>query len=216
MTSSAAPLPHVLFDLDGTLTDPYEGITRCLQHALSELGHDIRTQIELRSCIGPPLRQTFASLLATDDSELIERAVAHYRERFFSVGLFENELYAGTIEMLEALQRNGHRMFIVTSKVASAASRIIEYFGIAQFFERVYGSDLDGRFDDKGELIAHVLIENGLHPSHCVMVGDRLHDIQAARRNEMSSIGATWGFAVDDELSVAGATCLCSDPTRLP
>lgn len=213
--TTSTELPHILFDLDGTLSDPFEGITRCLRHALSELGREVISQDDLRVRIGPPLRHTFADLLASDDQELIERAVAHYRERFFSVGLFENELYDGTTDMLASLKRDGHRMFIVTSKVASAASRIVEHFGISRYFEHVFGSELDGRFDDKAELIKHVLETRGLSASECVMVGDRSHDILAANSNHMRSIGVEWGFARDGELVSSGATMVCASPLRL-
>lgn len=206
----------LLFDLDGTLTNPFDGITLSLLHALTALGYTGQTQDSLRHRIGPPLRTTFAELMRPAGAELIERAVALYRERYFATGLYENAVYDGTLAMLRSAHSRGHRMFVVTSKVTAAAEIIVAHFELDQFFERVYGSDPAGALDDKADLIAHVLEREQIDASDCVMIGDREHDVIAARRNQVPSIGVTWGFGSVAELAAAGADMLCDSPAMLP
>jgi phosphoglycolate phosphatase len=212
-TSAKATL---LFDLDGTLTDPAIGITRSLQHAMTALGREPIDAEALRHRIGPPLRETFAEILVTDEVALIEQAVAHYRERYFDVGLYENMPYDGVHVMLDTLRARGHGLRVVTSKVLVAARRIVEHFDLARYFDDVHGSELDGRFDDKGELVAHVLTTSGAACASCVMIGDRLYDIRAGRSNGVQTIGVTWGYGSAEELLEAGADALCSSPHDIP
>lgn len=206
---------HLLFDLDGTLTDPKEGITRCIAFALEKLGHEAPHPDELHFAIGPPLRATFGRLMQTDDRARIELALATYRERFATIGLFENALYPNIREVLETARAQDHRLYLATSKPHVYARRILEHFGIADCFEAVYGSELDGRNDDKGELISHLLQTEKLDPSQCLMFGDRKHDIIGAARNQVRGIGVTWGYGSEDELREAGAFALCPAPQQL-
>jgi len=207
----------VLFDLDGTLTDPFEGITRCHQHALEQLGvHPVPTQRELARFIGPPLRRTFATLLGDAATAAdIERAVAVFRERFSTLGMYENEVYPGVEPMLTELRARGCTLYVATSKVGVYAKRILEHFGLDAFFAGVYGSELDGRLDDKADLLRHLCIERPLRDSDAVMIGDREHDVLAAKRNGLRSIGVTWGYGSVEELTAAGADALCSRPADL-
>lgn len=179
----------LLFDLDGTLTDPREGITKCIAHALVRMGRTPPPLDELVFAIGPPLRPTFGRLLETDDRERIEAALAAYRERFATVGLFENALYANIRESLQAAHDAGHRLYLATSKPHVYATRILDHFGIATYFSGIYGSELDGRRDDKGELIAHLLASEQLAAAECRMFGDRLHDVLGAAKNGIETIG---------------------------
>lgn len=206
----------LLFDLDGTLTDPREGITKCIAHALVRMGRTPPPLETLVSAIGPPLRPTFARLLDTDDRERIEAALAAYRERFATVGLFENALYANIRESLQAAHGAGHRLFLATSKPHVYATRILDHFGISAYFSGVYGSELDGRRDDKAELIAHLLASERLAAANCRMFGDRLHDVLGAAKNGIETVGVTWGFGSHDELTTAGARALCHAPADLP
>ena len=135
--------PDLLFDLDGTLTDNYTGIAASIRHALARLGADAPDDAALRRCVGPPLRATFARLLATDDVAAIERAIVHYRERFADVGWRENVPYPGIDEALAALGAAGARLFVCTAKPQPYAVRIVEHFGLARHFAGVYGADLD-------------------------------------------------------------------------
>jgi phosphoglycolate phosphatase len=212
----ATMLPEaVLFDLDGTLSDPFEGITRSLEHALLVLGAESPSRRELAGCIGPPLRVTFARLLQTDEAATIERAVGAYRERYFDVGMYENQLYDGVEEMLRALRGYGCRIFLATSKVRPAAVEILRHFALDGWFDGVYGSEMDGRFDDKGELIEHLLAGERVRPETAFMVGDRMHDVVAARRNGVRPVGVTYGYGSRRELTDAGAEILCDTPAEV-
>ena len=208
-------IKNVLFDLDGTLTDPREGITRCIQYALEKLGQHVPSQVELEAYIGPPLRGTFAAILKSTDTQLVETAVQFYRERFAVVGLFENELYAEVPSMLESLRDAHRRLFVATSKVGTFAESILEHFRISHFFDGVYGSTLEGRFDDKAELLHHLLNCESLAAAETVMVGDREHDVFAARHNRILSLGVTYGYGTREELRAAGADALCDSPSAV-
>ena len=154
----------VLFDLDGTLTDPREGITRCIAHALSCMGREAPPQHELHFAIGPPLRASFARLLDDDARDTVERAVMLYRERFADVGLFENTPYDGIAESLAELRAAGAKLFVATSKPVVYAVRIVRHFGLEAHFDAVHGCELDGTREDKRDLLAHLLPHHGLAP----------------------------------------------------
>jgi phosphoglycolate phosphatase len=208
----AQPIKNVLFDLDGTLTDPAVGITRCIQYALERLNRPPQSQSALEAYIGPPLRSTFAALLESTDAELLETAVAFYRERFSTTGLFENELYAGVPLMLEKLRDAGYSLFVATSKVGLYAERILVHFHLAQFFGGVYGSTLAGLYDDKSDLLRHLLEQESLAATETIMVGDRKHDVFAAHANGLCALGVTYGYGTREELAEAGADALCDSP----
>ena len=203
----------VCFDLDGTLTDPKVGITNCIRYALERLGREAPPADELTWCIGPPLLQSFETMLG--DAAEAERALAFYRERFGDVGLFENEVYPGIPELLEACRVEGVRMFVATSKPAVYAERIIAHFGLSDFFEAVCGAELDGTRSDKTELLRWVLAEHGLDAAGSVMIGDRKHDIVGARNNGMRTIGVTYGYGSREELEEAGADCIAGCPGHI-
>jgi phosphoglycolate phosphatase len=206
----------VLFDLDGTLTDPKLGITRSIQHALRELGNTPPDCDELTWCIGPPLRPSLGQLLGSTDDGLLDRALVLYRERFSTVGLFENTLFPEIPAVLHALRAAGYRTYVATSKPHVFASRIVEHFGLAPLFDRVYGSELDGRRVDKGELIAYALAEEKLEPGRVVMVGDREHDMIGACCCGLPAIGVTWGYGAESELRAHGAHRLAHRPEEIP
>jgi len=203
----------LLFDLDGTLTDNYAGIAASIRHALLRLGAPTPSDAELRTCVGPPLRETFPRLLASADPPLIERAIAHYRERFAETGWKENVAYAGVADALATLAARGTRMYVCTSKPEAFARRIVEHFGFAPHFRAVYGADLAGRFDDKAALMAHLIAAERIEPETAAMIGDRRHDIRAARANGMRAVGVLWGYGSRDEL--ADADALAAEPAEL-
>jgi phosphoglycolate phosphatase len=205
----------VFFDLDGTLTEPFDGITRSIQHALMQLGAAIPAQAELARYIGPPLRRTFGLLLNSTDSLLVEEAMRLYRERFAEVGLFENTPYDGIIDVLAALESASIPLFVVTAKPWIYAQRIVEHFGMSPFFSAVYGAELDGRFDNKADLIEHVLGREQILASAAVMVGDRREDVIAAKTHGVGAIGVTYGYGSDEELREAGADIICASPQEL-
>lgn len=206
---------NLLFDLDGTLTDPYQGITRCISHALLALGRLVPPRVNLRWCIGPPLKNSFAKLLASDDDKLADAALAIYRERFGSVGLYENEVYEGIPEALKALQEMGHTLYVATSKPTVYAKQIIEHFSLQQYFRAIHGSELDGTRSDKSNLISHILQSEAVASSETLMVGDREHDMIGARANGVCGVGVLWGYGTQEELEASGAHTCISHPKEL-
>ncbi len=206
---------NVLLDLDGTLTDPFDGITRSIAHALDALGERCPPQASLGWCIGPPLAESFRTLLATDDASRVERAIVAYRERFAEVGLFENALYPAIPRALAALAGAGCTLYVATSKPHLYARRIVAHFGLEPWFHAVHGAELDGTRAAKRALIAHVLEIESLEPDRCVMVGDRSHDVVGARANGVRALGAAWGYGSREELRQAGAEAICEDPSEL-
>jgi phosphoglycolate phosphatase len=206
----------VFLDLDGTLTDPKPGITECIRYALAKLGRTPPAADDLVWCIGPPLPGSLGRLLDTDDQALIARALALYRERFGTVGLYENALYPDVPDALAALRAAGLALYVVTSKPHVYAEPIVAHFGIAHLFERVYGSELDLTRVDKGELIAHALAQEGLEPARVVMVGDREHDMVGARRCGVRAIGVTYGYGSEADLRAHGAALIAHAPGAIP
>ena len=205
----------LLFDLDGTLTDNFTGIARSILHALRELGEPEPALSELRACVGPPLRGSFARILGTDDSATVERALAAYRVRYAALGWRENRLYAGVNEAIAAFAAAGDRLVLCTSKPQPFAEKIVDHFGLRPHFDAIHGTDLAGRLDDKSALMAHLLARESIEAGDAVMIGDREHDIHAARRNGVRSVGVLWGYGSKEELTVAGADALCGAPEQL-
>ncbi len=205
-------LSHIYFDLDGTLTDPYEGITNCILYALDELGFPHPDDDYLHSCIGPPLYDTFPQMVGKD---LTLHAVDLYRERFVDIGWKENKPYDGILDALEAIREAGHTLFVATSKPHVHARRIVDHFGMGQFFETVYGCELDGTRSDKAELLAFAVAN---HPAaeKRTMIGDRKHDLIGAVANDMRPIGVSYGYGSVEELTAAGAVSIASTPRGLP
>ena len=192
----------VLFDLDGTLTDPKEGITRSIAYALERMARVVPDIDALRFAIGPPLRDSFATLLDTSDAQAIELAMLHYRERFSSIGLFENAVYPGIPETLSAIKSAGCKIVLATAKPHIYAKRILEHFELSAAFDAVYGCELDGTRQHKTDLIAYLLKHEQIDPAErpTVMIGDRVHDIAAAHANGCQAIGVTWGYGSASEL----------------
>jgi phosphoglycolate phosphatase len=205
---------NLLFDLDGTLTDPGLGIARCLQHALSVLGAAVPSMRELSWCVGPPLRDTFATLLENSDPAMLDRAIGLYRERFVSVGMFENAVYPGVAAGLGQLKSAGHQLWVVTSKPHVYARKILNHFGLSNAFVSVYGSELSGENSDKSDLIRHVLSTERFEEQP-LMVGDRRHDIEAAHANGLLGVGVLWGYGSRAELEAAGADRLAESMEQL-
>ena len=205
----------LLFDLDGTLTDPKAGIVGCMRFALDRLRVSSPSDDVLAGYIGPPLRGTFATLLETSDPQRIEEALQLYRERFADTGWSENKVYEGVPAMLDAVGRLAGAAYVATSKPAIYAERIVNHFSLDHHFRKVYGAELDGRWDDKAELLAHLLATEGVSPGASVMIGDRTADIIAAKANKVRSIGVLWGYGSEAELTDAGADMLCRTPSEL-
>jgi phosphoglycolate phosphatase len=199
---------NLLFDLDGTLTDPFVGITASIRFVLAQLGRSAPPPDDLRWCIGPPLKESFKRLLDTDDGRMAETALAHYRARFGTVGLFENVVYNDIPETLAALKAGGHTLYVATAKPRVFAQRIIDFFDLHRYFKSVYGSELDGTCSVKSDLIAHILTRQNLSTPETVMIGDRGEDMAGARHNGVTACGVLWGYGSRAELEDAGA-CFC-------
>ena len=191
---------NVLFDLDGTLTDPREGITRSIQFGLSKLGIDEPDLTRLEHFIGPPLLQQFMATYGFDEAKAWE-AMGFYRERFAVTGLYENEVFEGVTPLLEELVAQGRQLYIATSKPHVYAREIARHFDFAKHFKVIYGSELDGTRTNKVELIAHLMAEENLDPANTLMIGDRKHDLIGARSNGLHAAAVGYGFGSREELS---------------
>lgn len=206
---------NILFDLDGTLTDPEIGITRCIQHALASLDRPVPSTESLRHYIGPPLQGSFAELLETEEEAMVAEAIRLYRERFVATGMFENSVYPEIPVGLESLRRDGHRMWVATSKPHVYAREIVQHFGLVGFFESVYGSELSGVNAEKGALIREILARERLLREETCMVGDRMQDVAGARANGIEAIGVLWGYGDTRELEAAGADRIVASMAEL-
>lgn len=207
---------QLLLDLDGTLTDPSDGIVRSLRYAFEKLDQPLPPDVPLPSLIGPPLHEAMGTLLGTADRARIEAGVLAYRERYGDIGLFENRVYPGIPEALVELRRRGHELRVATAKAVLYARRVLAHFDLDRHFEGVYGSEFDGRRANKGELIRFILSVDGLNPDDTVMIGDRHHDLQGARASGIRGVGVLWGFGGLAELTAAAPVQLVSRVPELP
>lgn len=202
---------YILFDLDGTLTDPKLGITSSVQYALRALGIEEPSLDKLEPFIGPPLADSFREFYGLDE-EQIETAIAKYRERFNDRGIYENEIYPGIAEMLAALKASGKKLSIASSKPTRFVERILDYFDIRTYFDVIIGSNMDGTRSKKEEVVEEALrqmLPSGMTPAEkkaaVAMVGDRRFDIEGAREHGITSVGVSFGYAPEGELEQAGA-----------
>ncbi len=207
--------PTLLFDLDGTLTDPFEGIVRSIQYALEKMGSLVPAAEDLRWCIGPPLWDSFQVLLGTDERTELDRAVAFYRERYTVTGLFENALIDGIVDCLAALRDAGATLHVCTSKPHAYAGKIVAHFGLSPYFGKVYGSELDGTRSAKTDLIGHILRQEGIRPAETVMIGDRKHDLIGASANHVAGVGVLWGYGSREELEAERPILIAERPEQI-
>ena len=206
---------YFLFDLDGTLTDPGLGITNSVAYALGKYGITVEDRRELYPFIGPPLRQSFSEFYGFDEEKTKEE-VAFYREYFSEKGLFENEVYEGIPEVLSQLKQAGKKLLVATSKPEEFTNRILEHFGLAEYFDFVAGATMDETRNEKADIIAYALEQIAdADKSKIVMVGDRKFDILGARENGIDSIGVLYGYGLRTELEEAQATHIVEKPEEL-
>lgn len=203
-----------MFDLDGTLCDPKTGITSCFQYALQKLGHPVPTKDELEWVIGPPLVESFKHLF-DGDIDLANQGVALYRERYAPTGLFEQEVYPGIPDLLQALVEQGNTLYMATSKPHVYAQKIAEHFGFDHLFKHIHGSELTGERVHKTDLLAYILEQEGLKAEQCIMIGDRKHDLIGAKANEIQTVGVTWGYGSISELKNEKPDYLIDTPKDL-
>lgn len=206
---------YILFDLDGTLTDPGEGITNSVAYALDKYGITVDDRSSLNTFIGPPLHESFQKYFGFSILQSFD-AVTKYREYYRDRGIFENRVYDGIPELLCKLKNSGKTLIMATSKPTVFAERIAEHYGFRKFFDIIVGSELDGKRVDKAEVIEEALKEAGSpEKSDCVMVGDRLHDIAGAEKNGIFSVGVLYGYGSYEELCKAGANKIIESVSSL-
>jgi phosphoglycolate phosphatase len=202
----------LLLDLDGTLTDPKLGITNCIHYALERMGLTAPPADELHWVIGPPLIESFRILVGHDDGE---HALALYRERYGTLGMFENAVYPGIADMVAGQAALGRRIYLATSKAHVFAKPILEHFGLAGHFAGIYGSELDGTRVDKPDLLRYIAEREGIARGDAIMVGDRRFDVEGAREIGAASVWADWGYGEAEERDAAGADVICGTPADL-
>ena len=208
----------MLLDLDGTLSDSEPGILRSLQWACEQEGFPIPTDQEVRSVIGPPFEIGLPSIGIPDDA--LARVIDTYRERYTRTGAYENTLYPGIIEMLDALADLGLSLSIATAKPEQTAHPILDYFGISDRFDVRAGATLTSERRTKAQVIAHALRELEINADpdlvdHVIMVGDRDHDVLGAMHHGITCIGVTWGYGSVTELLTSGAVALADTPAEV-
>ncbi|MBU3812760.1 MAG: HAD family hydrolase [Candidatus Niameybacter stercoravium] len=198
-------MKYILFDLDGTLTDPKEGITKAVQYALKKHGIEVENRNELEKFIGPSLKYSFMEFYSFSEEQALQ-AIEDYREYFKPIGLYENEVYPGIVALLEELHSRGMKLFIATSKPTVFASQIAAHFNMDKYFTEIVGSQLDGTRVEKDEVIGYILEKYNLtQKDHIIMVGDRKFDILGAKKHGLQTIGVSYGYSEDNELEEAGA-----------
>ena len=209
--SDARPL--VLFDLDGTLTDPADGIINCHRWALDQVGMVIDDDVDLRTVIGPPAEEAHALLGVPQDR--IAESTRLYRERFAVAGWLDDAPYPGIVELVDSLAASGRRLGVATMKLEPFAVRVLERVGLAPAFDVVSGSDSARTRASKHAVIQHALDRLERGPDGVIMVGDRRHDVEAARALGITSVGVAWGFGTIEELMAAGADAIAVEPADL-
>lgn len=204
----------ILFDLDGTLTDPKLGITRAVQYALRHYGIHIDNLDELEPFIGPPLADSFQDFYGFSEEKANE-AIDVFREYFRDTGIFENEVYEGIPEILGKLKESGYSLIVATSKPTEFAVRILKHFNLDQYFNFVAGSTFDQSRSAKADVIAHVYETYGFDPKSTIMVGDRKHDLIGAAAHNLPAIGVSYGYGSMEELQAESPIAIADSPAAL-
>ena len=197
----------ILFDLDGTLTDPGIGITNSVAYALSKWNIEVSDRSELYKFIGPPLLDSFAEYYGFSEEDC-QKALTYYREYFRGKGIYENKVYPGVVEMLETLKNSGKKIILATSKPEEFAIIILKHFDLYKYFDFVAGATMDESRNKKGDVIKYALESCGIDKTDLkdvIMVGDRKHDVHGATENDLDCIGVLFGYGNRDELETAGA-----------
>ena len=202
----------ILFDLDGTLTDSGEGITKCAELALRHFGLPVPPYSEMRKFVGPPLRESFMKH-GVKESE-VEEAIRVYRSRYTTVGKFENYPYPGIREMLEKLRRDGHKLYVATSKPEDMSVEILTKFELSQYFDIIAGATHHKERNSKSEVIAYLLEKMG-KTGPIIMVGDTVFDIEGANAHQIPAIGVAWGYGKIEDMVAAGAKAIANSPAHL-
>ena len=207
---------YILFDLDGTITDSSEGITKSVQHALKKLGIEENDQAMLRRFIGPPLDESFEKFYGFSNKKAYD-AVQKYRERYNKTGIFECKLYPGVEKCIRTLKEQGYRIGMASSKPEVSCKRILEHFGILPLFDDVVGATFDGTRDKKSEILKEVMHRwSHIPKSGMCLVGDTMFDVNGAKELGIFCIAVSYGFGDVEEMKAAGIAGLCDSIEQLP
>jgi phosphoglycolate phosphatase len=202
---------YIFLDLDGTLTDSKEGILNCVKYALSKFGIEENDNNKLMKYAGPPLYVSFTTFNGFDDQEA-KKAIEYYRERFATIGIFENRAYDGAEELLKKLTDAGRILVLATSKPRIYAEQIVKKYRLRPYLKFISGAELDGTRDLKTEVIEYAIKQTGITDRNkIIMVGDRKQDILAAKECGIASCGVSFGYAEKGELENAGADYIVND-----
>lgn len=206
-----------LFDLDGTITEPKEGITKCVQYSLKAFGIDEPDLSKLECFIGPPLHKSYQDFYGFNEEDSF-KLVAKYRERYSNIGIFECEIFEGIEEVFKAIKSAGGKIALATSKPEEFAIKLLEHYNISQYFDCVTGSFMDGRRTEKVEVIEEVFVRMKITDAdkkRIIMIGDRKHDIIGANKAGILSIGVKYGYGIGNELEENGATYIVDTTMEL-
>ena len=201
----------ILFDLDGTITDSGEGIMNCAAFTLEHFGLPVPERAVMRQFVGPPLRDTFIKFGVPADKA--EEAVTVYRSRYLPIGKYENVPYPGIYELLDRLQKEGHKLYIATSKPESTSVDILNRFELSKYFDRICGATMDGSRDEKAQVIAYLLETTGA--KNAIMVGDTAFDVIGAAKHGIPTIGVSWGYGTVADMQEAGAAAIATTMEEL-
>lgn len=206
----------ILFDMDGTLTESGEGITKSVQYALEKMGKPEPDLDALQVFVGPPLLEQFMKYAELDEEEA-RQAVAYYRERYAAVGIFENRPYPGVARMLEELKKKGYLLAVSSSKPEHFVLKVLEHFEMEHYFDEVVGSEMNGGRSDKSEVIEETLRRLKLedHRDQVIMVGDKEHDVFGARKSSLSCVAVSYGYGSMEELKNAEPLCVVGSADEL-
>ncbi len=206
----------VLLDLDGTLSDSKPGIVASFRYMLGQMGHDVETVGDLTWAVGPPIGVSIKRMLEQYGDRRAEEGVAIYRARYSEIGIYDCAVYPGIVAMLDTLRDAGVTMCVATSKRRDFADRVMDHLSLRGYVKEVYGALPGGGLDEKYDLLAHILSVEGFSKSDTIMLGDRMHDMHAAERNNLRGIGVLWGYGSHPELEKAGASAVATVPGDVP
>ncbi len=207
-------IKHVLFDLDGCLTDSFEGISKCVKYALGKFGIERKDEAFLRLFVGPPLVYAFQEYAGLNEEDA-KKATAYYRERYKEKGIFENRVYNGVEQLLENIRKSGIKISLCTSKPLPFAKTVLEHFDLDKYFDNIFGATFDTSIAKKVDVITHVLKNIGEEKSNVIMVGDTKHDVSGAHENGIKCIGVTYGYGTKEDLVEENAEFLADNPEEI-
>ncbi len=208
-------LKNVLFDLDGTLTDSQGGVIQCFQFTIKELGQPYWSESDIKKLIGIPIRSIFQEVLNSNDNDLIDKAIIIYRKRFSEIGIINNKIYPGILDLITILHKKSCRLYIVTLKNKIDAEKVAKHFSFDQFIQDIRGPNLNEYPENKTQLIKSVITDFALIPEETMMIGDRKEDIVSGKFNNTRTIGVTYGYGNEQEIINVNPDFVCNSPFEI-